>query len=193
MTQQKSPPKIVDDPLFRSDGGALMFALNHAHGTVKKPGLTSLMGGGATGKGLGGLDGAAQAGMLLSQMDWLRKHRKAILIARFALPRIQCGCGQTCCRGYRENPEWAAAVGEVTEHILFAGVVDTISHYRVRRAMVMRHFGEKVNFTDMSKLAKISRNTASDQYAKVAKHLKTEEQRARWEFEGILKVEGIIE
>lgn len=192
MTQQKSPPRIVDDPLFRSDGGALMFALNHAHGTCKKPGLTAMMGGGSAGRGLGGLDGAAQAGMLISQLDWLRKHRKAILIARFALPRVDCGCGQGCCRGYRDNPEWSSAIAEVTEHILVAGAVEIVSHYRVRRAMVMRHFGERVNFTDMARLCKISRNTASAQYAVVAKYLKTEEQRARWEYEGILKVEGII-
>lgn len=191
MAKERSTPQ--DDPLFRTDGGALMFALNYTHGTCKKPGLTTLMGGGGGGRGLGGLDGAAQAGMLRSELDWLRAHRKAILIARFAVPQLPCLCDRPCCRGYRENPEWVQAIGDLTEHVLMVGVAGTISHFRLRRAMVQRYFGARVSFVEMATLCKVSRNTASAQHAEVVKYLKNEERRARWEYEGILKVEGIVE
>jgi hypothetical protein len=58
------PPS--DDALFHSEVGALKFALNYQHGGMKRPSMTVMMGGGAgkKGRGLGGLDGAAQAGMI---------------------------------------------------------------------------------------------------------------------------------
>lgn len=189
---KKRSPLKVGDPLFEYVTGALRFALNFTHGTAKESAITQLMGGGRASKGLGGLDGAAQAGMLRQELERLSLAKRSILVVRYAPSSLPCPCERTCCRGWRHNPEWLEAVKALTGIVLVEGLTGTISHYRFRRAMVEKHFGVRVSFTEMAKVCGISRNTASAQQKKVSEWLKKEEQHARWEFEGLMKEGGVI-
>lgn len=189
---QKRPPLKVGDPLFEYVTGAIRFALNFTHGITKEPSLTGLMGGGRAGHGLGGLDGAGQAGMLRSELGKLPPARGAILVARYAPPTVPCPCARTCCRTWRHNFEWLEAVNLIAQAVLVEGLTGTMSHYHFRRAMVEKYFGQRASFTEMAKRCHISRNTASAQHKKVAEWLKTEEKHARWEFEGFMKEGGVI-
>lgn len=190
MAANKKTPVIQDDPIFNTVNGALLFALNFSHGTVKKPGLATLMGGGSKGRGLGGLDGAAQAGMLLAELEALKPHRTAILVARFTVQSLPCSCARACCKRYRDNPEWLEAIAKVAEACLV--VCPPVTHYRVRLGMILRYFGAKASFKDIAAECRVSRNTVSQINSKVVEWLKLEEKKARWEYEGILKVEGIV-
>lgn len=181
----------IDGTLFRTARGALLFATNYAHGQTKKPFLVKMMGGGRAGRGLGGLDGAGQAGMILAALARLPKVQQALLVARYTAAVTPCSCRAPCCKGYREAPEWSAAVEFLIEDVLqFTG---TISHYRLRRALVMRFLGIRHSFVDVAKQCGINRDTASDRYKKVKEYLGDQEKKAYWAMEGYLKGAGIVE
>ena len=104
----------TEDPLFRSAHAALMFALNFRHGSIKMSGLARAMGGGRTGRGLGGLDGAAQAGMIRAEVERLTPVRRSLLVGRHAPQQVPCQCRQACCRGWVEGEDWREAVNWLT-------------------------------------------------------------------------------
>jgi hypothetical protein len=185
---------VADDPLFRTDKGALLFALNFSHGTVKQPALLTLMGGPRrAGRGLAGLDGAGQAGMLKSALERMSRIRRAVLVARYAVAKLPCTCGRPCCSLQRDNPEWAEAIGVVTEWLLVQGAAGTWSHYRMRQALAQRFFGVKVSFTKIAADCKVKRDTASLYFKRTKELLNDEERLARYEYEGVLKASGVIE
>lgn len=189
---KNKPTSLTDDPLFRTTNGALLFALNYTHGGMKKPSLTVLMGGGRKGRGLSGLDGAAQAGMIQLELAHLPDQRRALLVARYAVATVPCECGRPCCRRWIENPEWSEPINWLTQYVLEAGLTGNISHYRFRRALVSRHFGVKESFITMAAQSGVERHTAGERYKKIHEHLKDEEKKARWELEGILQKGGVV-
>jgi hypothetical protein len=179
--------------LFTTIHGALRFAFNFSYGTATKTsGINAMMGGAKPkGRGLGGLDGAAQAGMIRSEVAALPKHQADIVVARYVARELPCACRFPCCRGYRENREWADAIDDLTKNVI--RVCPTVSHHRLRRGLVMRHFGVKVSFTELANACNVNRDTASAHNEKIAAYLKTEEKAAIWMVEGVLKAKGMIE
>ena len=182
------------EPLFQYATGALKFALNFRHGTVKQCTLAQFMPVGAKiGRGLGGLDGAAQAGMIQVELGRLPEAHQQILVARHADKMTVCVCARPCCRGFLENRQWAVAVDWLTQYVLVQGLTGTISHYRFRRELVKRHFGVSAKFVEMAAACAVGKSTASDQYKNVHEHLKAEERKAHWGIEGLLKAAGVVE
>lgn len=177
-----------------------MFALNYSHGTLKKPALANMVGGGRIGRGLGGLDGAGQSGMIQAELGQLSELHRAVLTARYADRSTPCSCRRPCCRSWTANPEWDGAIAWLTEHVLVMGLTGTISHYRFRRCLIERYFGVRVSFIDIAAQCKVNRDTASDQHAKVAGYFKGKPPALRgveWHavaaFEGRMKAAGIID
>lgn len=187
------PLRLEDDPLFRTHKGALLFALNYTHGGMKAPSITALMGGTRKGRGLGGLDGAAQAGMIQLELKQMSDLRRAVVVARYAVSSVPCACRAPCCREYRENPDWAGAVEWLTRYVLEQALTGNVSHYHFRRMLVARHFGVRETFIDVAARCGVDRHTASRQYKAIHEHLKAEERLARFEIEGILKNVGVVE
>lgn len=183
----------TDGTLFRTARGALLFATNYSHGQTKKPFLAKMVGGGKPGRGLGGLDGAGQAGMILAALTRLPRVQQALLVARFTAAVTPCACRAPCCKGFREQPEWAGAVEFLIEDVLKQGLTGTVSHYQLRRALVMRYLGIKHSFVDVAKQCGINRDTASDRYKKIKDYLGDQERRAYWAMEGQLKEGGVVE
>lgn len=183
----------MDEAVFRSARGALLFAFNFTHGTLKKSALAEMMGASGGGRGLGGLDGAAQAGMIRAEVDQLPELQRAVLAGRYAPPVVPCPCRRPCCRGEVEGQEWGASVSWITERILHEGLAGTISHYRLRRALVMRYFGRKLSLVSVADQCRVHRNTASDRNSKVVEYLRKEEKLAEYAIDGRLKQVGIVE
>ena len=63
-----------------------------------------------TGKGLGGLNGAAQAGMTRREVSSAGKLIESLITAKYAPMWLPCSCGHACCSGKIENKEWAEAI-----------------------------------------------------------------------------------
>lgn len=184
----------VAEPIFRSVHGALKFALNYTHGSLKQSSLAQMMcdrGGG--GRGLGGLDGAAQAGMIRAELERLAPLRKQLLTARHVSPTEPCSCRAPCCRGWRENSEWKQAVDYLTEYVLVAGLSGMVSHFRLRRLLVCRYFGAGQTFTSIAATCGVDRDTASGYNKRIFEAFRDEERKALYEIEGQLKHAGIIE
>lgn len=172
VLKPREPRSSTDEPVFTSTHGALRFALNHAHGTLQKPLITRLMGGASGGRGLGGLDGAGQAGLILAELENLSELHGAFVLARYAAPTVPCECRSQCCRGYRESELWRVAIEYLVRYVLVEGLTGTFSHYRLRRAIVTRYFGIKASFVDIAKECGVCRNTASSYNAKVVERFR---------------------
>lgn len=100
-------------PLFKSTHDALRFAYNFNGTNV----VTATLGipPGGNGKGLGGLDGAAEAGNIKRIVESLGEKVTAWAVVSFAPSRFPCSCGRSCCKGWRENPEWSEAAIEMAK------------------------------------------------------------------------------
>lgn len=181
--------------LFASTHAALVFAYNYVAqpppGPIgqlyRAPGEHNI----GSGKGLVGLDGAAQAGMVLNEVRELGPGSAHILTARFAPRTRPCACRAPCCVGQVRTPRWEEAIRFMTEQAL-GQLSGCVSNYRLRRGVICRYFGERVNMSELAEHAGCNRDTASDQNARLATWLRKEEARALHDIDQRLKSAGMV-
>jgi len=173
---------IISTPLFTSTHAALTFCLNFVEQQYDRPLMNRLASPVvSSGKGLAGVDGAAQAGMIRSELRRLTRQEESALIARCATPSLPCHCGHACCRGEKPHREWTDAIGELArdlKHGVFDGREVNIM---LRRAYVVRYYTPKKNRDAIDEVAEkygIVRNTFSAHYSKVKTYLTKLEDRA---------------
>lgn len=170
---------IDQEPLFTSANSALVFALNYSAQQYDRPMMnrmaTQAVG---SGKGLVGLDGAAQAGMIRQELAACGQLVENALLARVA-PRWQpCECRAACCSGKRPNREWTNAIAYLADQVRYVALAGCVCNGMLRREYVVRFFTPKEKRISLDELADrngIHRNTAAAHNAKVAKWLKTSE------------------
>lgn len=160
------------EPLFESAHGALVFAFNFSGQCYDRPMMNRLASPTfGTGKGLVGLDGAAQAGFIRAEVQALGKLAEAILIARLAPRWMPCHCRQACCSGKKPNKEWTDAIAYLADYVRNTALAGCTANGMMRREYVVRHFSRKEDRTSIEELAErhdIARNTISAHAAKVA-------------------------
>lgn len=182
------------EPLFSSTHGALLFAFNFSHQAYDRPVMNRMADGPKrSGKGLVGLDGAGQAGLIRSAVDALGREEAMVITARFAPRREECECTRPCCSGYVPGREWRAAIDHLTEYVLRMAMAGTVSHYRVRNGIVRRIFGDTVNLGELAEHACVGRDTMGDHAKRIAKHLGGIEGRAMKAIDDKLYTKGIVE
>lgn len=188
---------MMNEPLepapFRTVRGALAFAFNFTHGTVKKPFIASLTGSSRPGRGLSGLDGAAQAGLIKSAVSQLAPVRAHLIVGRYTPKKLPCPCKRQCCAGYLLNREWAQSVEWLTEYVLTAALAGTVSHFRLRRAIIVRYLGDEISIARIAGDCHVKRDTAAEHNKRVVLRLEEEERRAEVELKGKLEAAGVIE
>ena len=83
---------MTDEPLFNSTHVALTFAFEYAGQQSPRTPMTSLMRTEniGSGKGLSGLDGAAQAGFILAEVCRLSDDQHNIIVARYGRVTHEC-------------------------------------------------------------------------------------------------------
>ena len=193
MPKMLAATKQEQEPIFtKGVHEALRFAFNFQHGNVKEPPVSILQGDSKTGRGLGGIDGAAQAGMILAEVGQMAEERQAILAGRFTDQAIPCPCERPCCVGYTDNPKWAAAVEVLVDYILTNSGGSRISHYHLRRASVLRYFGVRRSFREVAAQCKVKPDTASAHHNLAVQCLSGLEKIARYEIEDRLRKAGVI-
>lgn len=126
------------------------------------------------GRGLGGGDGAAQAGMIRSEVDQLDRIAQAFLVARFAPASIPCDCGRLCCSGRQSNEEWTRAIGVLSlylKEVVLSGSLTTID----MRVDYLRRFfarrSQNPSIDDLARKHHVSRNTIVNHLAIVKRFL----------------------
>ncbi|MEX3628437.1 MAG: DNA-binding protein [Burkholderia sp.] len=183
---------MTEESLFSSAHSALVFAFNFSGQCYDRPMMNRLAQPAVgNGKGLSGLDGAAQAGMIRAKLRTLGRLHENILIARTAPKTIPCDCGSPCCAGHRTNLEWFDAAGYLTEHAKGA-LAGCFAHYRLRSAIIQKYFGVKISMVEIADDCEVSRTTANDHNAKVVKLLKAEESKAWAAIEDKFQAAGIV-
>lgn len=189
VNQEKEIEMTVCDQeaLFDSAHAALVFAFNFAGQHYDTPPLARLAAGlnreltPTSNKGLGGLDGAAQAGMIRAEINTLGNLAENVLTARFAPSYHPCACRSACCGGKKTNPEWINSIAWLSNHMRSTALFGTSADYRIRRTCVLRHFQVKEKRQSLEQMADacgINRQTAGSYMSKVAKFLKVIESSA---------------
>ncbi len=162
----------TEEPLFDTAHGALVFAFNFSGQSYDRP-LMNRMAAPAigTGKGLVGLDGAAQAGFIRAEVASLGKLAEAILISRIAPRTTPCSCRSACCSGHRPNKEWQDAISYLADHMRNTALAGCTAHGILRREYVTRYFTPKDRRVSIDMLAEkydVVRNTVSAHCSRVA-------------------------
>lgn len=130
-------------PVFRSAHEALTFAFNYNGSNTVSVHMGDVPPPAGNGRGLGGLDGAAEAGNVKRIVREFGAVTEALAIARFAPPRVPCSCHRPCCSGWTPNNEWRQAVRLLSQEVMkecfnFAGDVvyrfEIVSQYFLKEA-----------------------------------------------------------
>lgn len=189
-----SAAEYTQEPeLFQSAHAALVFAL-HYSGQAAEPSQLGKMVKServGTGKGLVGLDGAGQAGMILAELTQLPIQQRYSLIARCAPKTQPCSCRAYCCSGKKVNREWMEAVDILACEIRpdLAGMIDD---HRLRQHLVSRFFGWPVKIGDIAKDLGLHRDTVADHNSIIAGSLRKVEHRGWHNIETRMKAAGLI-
>ena len=183
-------------PLFASAEAALRFALNFRADHYVRPVMNRHAAPACgVGKGLAGLDGAAQAGMIRRALSALGSHAEAVLVARMAVPRQRCECGAACCAGTRPNPVWRTAVGVLADYVRTTALAGTSARGPMRLIAVGQYFAEAAERLSLEGIAgacNVSRQTAGSHVARVAAVLTALESDAWSAVEACLIRQGVV-
>ncbi len=163
---------VTEEFLFNSAHAALVFAFNFSAQCYDRPMMNRLAAPAiGSGKGLAGLDGAAQAGMIRAEVQALGKFAEAIIIARLAPRSIPCYCRSSCCVGRKTNKDWMDAISVLADYARTNALAGCTANGMLRREYVVRYFSRKDERVGLEALAEkhgIARNTVSAHNAKVA-------------------------
>lgn len=149
------------EPLFKSAHAALVFAYRFTSQQYDRPLMNRMADKEArTGKGLAGLDGAGQAGLIRSEVKGLGPLYESIVIASFAPQDVTCECKRPCCAGSKVNKEWSSAIDAITTEAM-QHLAGKLSHYGLRRGIVERQFGAKHKLSELAEKCGVDKDTAS--------------------------------
>ncbi|MCG9026726.1 hypothetical protein LH462_11095 [Laribacter hongkongensis] len=131
--------------LFDSIGAALRFAMGFSvnqFARVAQYGVTPI----GSGRGLVGLDGAAQAGMIWQMVDALPSLQRAALVARFGPKSAPCPC-ESCIGGVVLDDRYKSAVTLLAKE---AQREYPSADVRMVQYVVRRHFEGGMTFADIA-------------------------------------------
>lgn len=184
------------EPLFASAHAALTFALNYSVQQYDRSLMARLASpSSGAGKGLVGLDGAGQAGMIRAQLESCGRQVEAVMVARIAPRRTPCSCRAPCCSGHTPNKDWTNAVAWLVDDVRNTALAGTTADRRVRKECVVRFFeskGKKKTLEQIADDCGINRKTASAYATRVADYLKGLEHKAGGAVEDMFKQIGVL-
>lgn len=158
------------DALFHNAHAALSFCFNFS-GQYQRPAMNHAAAPArGLGKGLSGMDGAAQAGIINSELKKLDFLKQAILTARVAPRSMRCECRRLCCSGKMANTDWVRAIDTITDktkELLNGSHTD----YAMRCALVKRVYDDHSTLDQIAERFDVHRNTAGAHYGHIHRWL----------------------
>ena len=166
-----------DEPLFPHAHAALVFAFRFSGQSSAAPTpMAKLMHGPvATGKGLTGLDGAAQAGMIRAEVDTMAPVLRHIIVARFAF----------------EDRERLQALMELIPHAA-AQIGTGINNLRMVDTLVQKYFGARVYLNDLADQLGCHANTITPKWGLIHSRFRADEDMANEEIFERLQRAGLV-
>ena len=170
---------IRHEGIFKSAHEAIVFACNYTSQQYAMSPMAKLLQRGAhgSGRGLTGLDGAAQSGMVFAELDGLDYVQMLILVAKNSPRKGRCECKHSCCSGWKPNPIYREAVKQLTEMVIPA-LGGSFSFRRHRHAIVDKYFGEKHDIKAIAEDLGLPPRTADRHASAIRKFLKDAEKDA---------------
>ncbi|SDR47200.1 hypothetical protein SAMN05445850_4521 [Paraburkholderia tuberum] len=170
---------IRHEGIFKSAHEAIVFACNYTSQQYAMSPMAKLLQRGAhgSGRGLIGLDGAAQSGMVFAELDGLDYLQMLILVARNSPRKERCECTHSCCSGWKPNPIYRDAVSQLTE-LVMPVLGSAFSFRRHRYAVVDKYFGEKHDIKAIAEDLGLPPRTADRHASAIRKFLKDAEKDA---------------
>ena len=146
-----------EDAPFKNAHAALMFAYRFSSGQYALPLIHRMAGkSSGTGRGLSGLDGAAQAGMIRAAVAAIGRIHEAIVITRFAPETLPGLLGAE-----RVNPEWKNAIATLSSLTRTTALAGCDANAPMRRDYVTRYVLRRVpTLEDIARRHGIHVNTA---------------------------------
>lgn len=146
---------MTEEPLFKSTHQALTFAFEYIEQQSPRTPLMSMtvdkdrppIG---NGKGLVGLDAAAQAGMILSEVCRLPDDQHNVIVARYCRAKHEC----PCCGQPAPREEWRSAIDALSHCYELEGVHRTVRLMMVEKAIC----GGRLDIEMMGKKYSLSRS-----------------------------------
>lgn len=165
-----------DDPLFDSTWAALAFAFRYSTQQYQPTPMARLMRGSiGSGKGLVGLDGAAQAGLIRAIVETLPEFERCAVVARFALDQ-------------RESLGAKLVLIRPATASLGTGVHDR----RMVDNLVQRFYGQRCHLKDIAKVYGVHANTITERWACINRMLTGLEHRAIDKAEAAFQEAGLV-
>lgn len=137
------PESAYEPPPFRSARAAILFAVTR-EGSPSRPLASRMV---ATridvtsgGRDFVGLDGAAQAGMILSVIEGLGRVPMAIVVAETAPRSTPCHCRAPCCMGKKANRYWRDAIDTLAQDS--ASLFPPRVRYALRAELLVKIFSK---------------------------------------------------
>lgn len=171
--------------LFKSALMAVKFAVNYSNEAYVGRSTVSKIAEPSKGSenGLIGVEGAAQAGMILSMVKAsTEKMQEACLVARCAAHKLSCSCGAACCSKYKFNWAWYESINFLSIEIKRMldeerkpGTRGMQDDPALRRALIAKYFGERIRIKELAEACEITDNTVATHSGKITKMLKKSE------------------
>lgn len=173
MTAQ---PTTLEDPLFDSAWNALAFAFRYSTQQYQPTPMARLMRGSiGSGKGLHGLDGAAQAGVIRAIVETLPEFERCAVVARFALDQ-------------RESLGAKLVLIRPATASLGTGV----HNRRMVDNLVQRFYGQRCHLKDLAETYGVHANTMTERWACVKRQLTSLEHRGIDRAEAAFQEAGLV-
>lgn len=168
--------------LFENTEQCLSFAYRFQSEQYAATPMAKWMGGPiGSGKGLGGIDGAAQAGLVKRNIASLSPLHQACITARFSPKFESC----RCCGGQKMLEEYKLALVVLSQFALsqFSG----LSVRSLIEVIIRSYFERGVSVSAYAEEKKIALRTAADQKSKIFNALKKLDTQARGEIAELLQ------
>lgn len=172
------------EPLFLSAHEALIFAFNFADQQYAQSPMARLYRTPGYGRGLVGVDGAGEAGMIMAEVMRLDQLERDALCVRFTKVRGSCHC----CGHETDLPQVREALGRLEGYAMQETA--STSSTALIRALVRAHFG--LTHIGTARLAaeqhQVHRNTVSNHSGNVKRSLRMLERRAERKIDKLLQM-----
>lgn len=176
------------EPLFLSAHEALIFAFNYADQQYAQSPMARIYREGGSGRGLVGVDGAGEAGMIMAEVMRLDQLERDALCVRFTKVRGTCHC----CGHETDLPQVREALARLETYAIHETA--STSSTALIRALVRSHFG-LMNIGSARLTAEqhqVSQRTVEGHSGNVKRALRMLERRAERKVERLLKSSGKV-
>ena len=175
------------EALFMSTREALTFALNYADQQCARSVMAALYSVRGSGRGLVGVYGAGEAGMIFADVHRLPQLEQDALCARFTKVRNECHC----CGHEIDTPQVRESVGNL---ILYALQQSPTSNQNMVRVIVRDFFGLQPMGSGrvVAEQQGVHRNTVINHVGAIKKALRTLERQAERRIEKLLTDSGKV-